>query len=103
MFAFGSIWSFILAAVVLIACRKFLRRFPRERRLNYGEGSFVKTRRYLIPGGLSIFLAFVWVLVLPKFLPQTEFAGYMLFGVMLLLMAFGVVAIGFRIYLWFIE
>jgi hypothetical protein len=104
-FALGQIASlliFVAAAATLVLVRPVMKRFPPERRITFNHSRTTPIQKYLLPvGAVSIVAAFAWVMTLARSVPNSQTGVVILFFPSIALLAVGVAAIAFRVYIWF--
>jgi hypothetical protein len=98
-----SLFLFAVGAIVLVLGRRIMRRFPVERRVTLKLGKIASIQGYLLPGGIvAIIASFFWMIAFARVFPDSPAGVTFLFLPSVILLVFGVGAVTFRVYIWFL-
>ena len=98
-----SLLGLVAAALTLIAVRPIMKRFPRERRINIDGRWIGRFQGYLVPcGAAAIVISFVWMIAFSRIVPDNTMGIAILAIPSFSLVILGVVAIAFRVFVWFL-
>jgi hypothetical protein len=98
-----SLLGLVAAALTLIAVRPIMKRFPRERRISIDGRRIGRFQGYLVPcGAAAIVISFVWMSAFSRIVPDNTMGIAILAIPSFSLVILGVVAIAFRVFVWFL-